>query len=165
MKYCQAQPIPAREITKMISIPQSSLKPMTNSNVIFPFTLPFLQNKKASTLSAGTDSGISCRWLSFALQFRQMDQRNIANKNQDDPKYSIQDSLVYFQFSDKCWHIAKITQVKFLKIKYSYIAEPNSKTFCWLVSLFINPLVKTFYIWPHIAIKFQYLIFQYLIFN
>jgi hypothetical protein len=39
-------------------------------------------------------------------------------------------SLVYFQFSDS-WHIAKITQVNFLK---------NSKTFCLLVSLFINPL-------------------------
>jgi hypothetical protein len=28
-------------------------------HIIFPFTLPFLQNKEGSTLSAGTDSGIS----------------------------------------------------------------------------------------------------------
>ena len=34
---------------------------LISNHVIFPFTPPFLKNKEASTLSAGTDSGISCR--------------------------------------------------------------------------------------------------------
>ena len=49
-----------------------------------------------------------------------MDQRNIANKNnQDDPKYSIHSIISVFSILRQVLHIAKITQVNFLKIKYS----------------------------------------------
>ena len=68
-----------------IAVSQYHQEKIYRNSCHLSFTPPFLKNKEASTLSAGTDSGISCRWLSFALQFREKDK--IVNKKNQDYDY------------------------------------------------------------------------------
>ena len=85
--------------------------------------------------------------------------REIWRTKTTNPKYSIQDLISVFSILRQIMSadtLPKLHKLNFLKL--SCICWTNSKIFCWLDSLFINPMstpVKTFYIWLYIAIKFQ----------
>ena len=92
----------------------------------FPFTPPFLKNTEASTLSAGTDSGISCRWLSLLFSsYRGTREIKIANKTNQDhhSKYDIQNPISVFSILRQSADILpKLHKSNFLKcIKCSLI--------------------------------------------